>query len=273
MAELDTAPKVHPFEKGYKIGHKIGFEEGSQSVPDVVQVNAQHQLAQPQMKKRLPGVPDFLRSRMDTANTVSHRPLNMHSDLQTPFAVAAAGGALVAVAFLVTVGGGAFFFVDEVSGRTYAQIFWVSTIAGIGVAIANWFGTAKMRLFATMSLENILNTDIDGDGVVGNPLDSVDAPIGRQMFQVADGRQVYIDVPLSKSEVAAVFAKLRSNGWHFSRNQMAGTISQKKANELSVSMRYYDFFSDSVNNELNDAGRGFWASVAKYATSPTPPPH
>lgn len=257
-----SEPKLHPFEKGYR----RGFAEGRKSVPDVVQVDALHQVQQTHVKPRMTAIADVLHEHVNTAASISQRPLNIHSDLQTPLMVAAAGGALVTVACIVVVGVGAYLLVADVTAKGYAIIMWGSVVAGIATTLANWFGTAKIRQLATISLENVFNTDIDGDGVVGNPIDLVDAPIGRRSVNIRAGFNTYIDMPLSRSQVIDVFAELRKNEWHFSRRKMQGIISQKHANELSGYMKSHKFYADTVVGKLNQDGCDFWSSIANYAS-------
>lgn len=247
------------FRKGYERGYSEGRREGAKETRhNIVRVGSDHETAVLDVQQTPLTISQFIADqiseRMETADRIFTRPMNVDADVRTPLLMAAVTGGFW-FAGGITLLSGVFYFAGA-SYQWYIGGAWASLLSAMWVTYGKWEGGEDLRHTALMTLERAIEKDLDGDGIIGKPKN---APIGKVFLKLPNNSRVIEDIPITHDQVSKMYNALKSNGWKFSRRKMKGILSQSEAQMVGEIFARHGM---KVDDALNENGRDYVAALA-----------
>lgn len=182
-----------------------------------------------------------------------------NENVKTPLARALISGFFAFSMSLSIIGGGIILLDYRITWRIVAEIVAVSAALANGFAWWIWSDhLAIVRRHAIITLENLIQVDVDSDGVIGEP--QVSTKIGRTKIAINNGRIVYVDFDITHKQAVAIWNRLTENGFVYSRSQMKDILTKRISDEIGRYLKESEFYERG--NELNEYGRVLFESLA-----------
>lgn len=234
-----------------------------------LRLQSQHTIDQPHIHARpLTGPEDWLTKRgLPNASAIMPtRAPEFNADVKTPLAQSAVAAGIVTTGAMAAASAASYFLSYPIDA--YINSVIISGLLGIATFGQQWFAITKKNRSTLWALEMLLQTDIDGDQAIGDPIKPRAIPINR-------GEDTdYMPMPdapggLLPAEWRQVAIAVLVKGANISRRGIsdASTLSQAKATEAVNALAGYT----DENHKPTGSGYDFLIHYLPDHLNPTLP--